>query len=200
MELSLLLSMLIFLWVAAITPGPNNMLLTVAGAKFGFLNSLSLLAGIMLGMQLMLLLVAFGVGRLILLSPNVHFVLKAGGSAYLLWLAWRIASSPYKKLDVHQTSEKKISLWQGGLLQLVNPKAWLMVLGAVTSFSMTGALFVESILVISLGMLLVNIVAGAIWLGFGTFIGKILRNRHAWQAFNILMGIITAACIVLIWR
>jgi len=69
MELSLFLSMLGFLWVAAITPGPNNMLLTASGANFGFLRSLMLLIGIMIGLQVMLLMVAFGVGGLILHSP-----------------------------------------------------------------------------------------------------------------------------------
>ncbi|HDV6786021.1 TPA: LysE family translocator, partial [Yersinia enterocolitica] len=53
MELSLFLSMVGFLWVAAITPGPNNMLLTSAGANFGFMRSIWLMLGIMLGMQSM---------------------------------------------------------------------------------------------------------------------------------------------------
>ena len=49
MEPSLFLSMLGFLWVAAITPGPNNLLLTTSGAHFGFMRSLWLMIGIMLG-------------------------------------------------------------------------------------------------------------------------------------------------------
>ncbi|MBX9331428.1 LysE family translocator, partial [Serratia marcescens] len=48
MEPSLFLSMLGFLWVAAITPGPNNLLLTTSGANFGFMRSLWLMVGIML--------------------------------------------------------------------------------------------------------------------------------------------------------
>ena len=51
MEPSLFLSMLGFLWVAAITHGPNNLLLTTSGANFGFMRSLWLMVGIMLGMQ-----------------------------------------------------------------------------------------------------------------------------------------------------
>jgi len=45
MEISFFLSMLGFLWVAAITPGPNNMLLTTSGANFGFVRSLLLVIG-----------------------------------------------------------------------------------------------------------------------------------------------------------
>lgn len=67
MEQGLFLSMLAFLWVAAITPGPNNMLLTTSGANFGFMRSLWLMVGIM-----------------ILLYPALHLILKVLGSLYLL--------------------------------------------------------------------------------------------------------------------
>ncbi|MCX0498754.1 LysE family translocator [Erwinia billingiae] len=200
MELSLFLSMLGFLWVAAITPGPNNMLLTASGANFGFLRSLWLLIGIMIGMQVMLLMVAFGVGGLILLYPSLHLVLKIGGSAYLLWLAWKIASAKYEKLDTETAPAAPMPFWQGGLLQLINPKAWLMALGAVASFSLAGEAYRGSVLAISAGMALVNVVSGVIWLGFGSLIGRILRSRRAWTIFNVLMGILTAACVLLIWH
>lgn len=200
MELSLFLSMLGFLWVAAITPGPNNMLLTAAGANFGFWRSLPLMIGIMLGMQLMLLLVAFGVGGLLLLYPALHLILKIAGSLYLLWLAWKIASARYEKLETGDAPAAPMPFWQGGLLQLINPKAWLMALGAVASFSLAGAEYLHSVIAISVGILLVNIVAGIIWLGFGTLIGRILRSRRAWAIFNISMGLLTAACVLLIWH
>ncbi|CAX61688.1 LysE family translocator [Erwinia billingiae] len=200
MELSLFLSMLGFLWVAAITPGPNNMLLTASGANFGFLRSLWLLIGIMIGMQVMLLMVAFGIGGLILLYPSLHLVLKIGGSAYLLWLAWKIASAKYEKLDTETAPAAPMPFWQGGLLQLINPKAWLMALGAVASFSLAGEAYRGSVLAISAGMALVNVVSGVIWLGFGSLIGRILRSRRAWTIFNVFMGILTAACVLLIWH
>jgi threonine/homoserine/homoserine lactone efflux protein len=91
-------------------------------------------------------------------------------------------------------------LYQGWLLQFLNPKAWLMGLGAVASFSLAGAYYNHSIAAISLGMFMVNLVSGIIWLGFGTVIGRLLRSRRAWYTFNIAMGILTAACVLLIWH
>jgi threonine/homoserine/homoserine lactone efflux protein len=200
MELKLFLSMLGFLWVAAITPGPNNMLLTASGANFGFLRSLWLLIGIMIGMQVMLLLVAFGIGGLILLYPALHLVLKIAGSVYLLWLAWKIAMAKYERLDTGTPPTAPMPFWQGGLLQLINPKAWLMALGAVASFSLGGEAYRASVMAISFAMALVNLVSGLIWLGFGTLIGRLLRSRRAWTLFNMAMGVLTAACVLLIWR
>ena len=200
MELSLFLSMLGFLWVAAVTPGPNNMLLTASGANFGFLRSLMLLIGIMLGMQIMLLLVAFGVGGLILLYPSLHLFMKIAGSLYLLWLAWKIGSAEYEQLETGDAPKTPMPFWQGGLLQLINPKAWLMALGAVASFSLPGDKYMTSVVAISIALALVNLVAGILWLGFGAMIGRILRSRRAWTIFNVSMGLLTAACVLLIWH
>ncbi|MCG8158193.1 LysE family translocator [Brenneria goodwinii] len=200
MELSLFLSMLGFLWVAAITPGPNNMLLTTSGANFGFSRSLWLMLGIIFGMQSILLLVAFGVGGLILIYPSLHFALKVLGSLYLLWLAWKIATAAYEKLEILDAQPQPIRFYQGWLLQFLNPKAWLMGLGAVASFSLPGREYHHSVVAISIGIVLVNLVAGVVWLGFGTLIGRLLRSKKAWIIFNVSMGILTAACVLLIWH
>jgi len=199
-ELSLFLSMLGFLWVAAITPGPNNMLLTASGANFGFWRSMPLMLGIMLGMQCILLLVAFGIGSLITLYPSLHLMLKVAGSLYLLWLAWKIATAAYEKLETDVPPPRPIPFYQGGLLQFLNPKAWLMALGAVASFSLTGNAYLTSVGAISVGIVTVNIVSGAIWLGFGTLIGRLLSSKRAWTIFNVAMGLLTAACVLLFWR
>ena len=197
---TLFFSMLGFLWVAAITPGPNNMLLTSSGANYGFLRTIPLMIGIMLGMQCILLLVAFGVGSLILLYPALHLILKVAGSAYLLWLAWKIGTATYERLETDAPPPEPIPFWQGGLLQVINPKAWLMALGAVASFSLAGSQYLHSVVLISIGIALVNIVAGIIWIAFGSLIGTLLRSRRAWTLFNIFMGLLTAACVLLIWH
>lgn len=200
MDLTLFLSMLGFLWVAAITPGPNNTLLTASGANYGFFRSLPLMIGIMLGMQCILVLVAFGVGSLILLYPALHLILKIAGSVYLLWLAWKIGTAKYERLETDAAPPSPVPFWQGGLLQVINPKAWLMALGAVASFSLAGAAYLHSVALISVGIALVNIVAGVIWIAFGSLIGLFLRSRRSWAIFNVSMGVLTAACVLLIWR
>ena len=197
---TLFFSMLGFLWVAAITPGPNNMLLTSSGANYGFLRTIPLMIGIRLGMQCIVLLVAFGVGSLILLYPALHLILKVAGSAYLLWLAWKIGTATYERLETDAPPPEPIPFWQGGLLQVINPKAWLMALGAVASFSLAGSQYLHSVALISIGIALVNIVAGIIWIAFGSLIGTLLRSRRAWTIFNVFMGLLTAACVLLIWH
>lgn len=199
MELGWFLSMLMFLWIAAVTPGPNNMLLTSSTANFGFIRTLPLMLGIMIGMQLLLLLVAAGVGSIIIAYPQLHLALKILGSLYLVWLAWKIATSRYEKLETDKGTMKPVRLYQGLLLQALNPKAWLMGIGSIASYSLAGSNYSASVIAISIAMCSVNIVAGVIWMGFGTAISRLLQSRKSWAIFNFTMGVLTAGCVFFIW-
>ena len=199
MTISLIFSLTIFLFIAAITPGPNNLLLTSSGANVGFKGSLKLMAGIMLGMQCVLLSSAFGVAALLIIYPALHIGLKIVGSAYLLWLAWKTATSSYQRLDIPAKTPQAVSWFQGGLLQFLNPKAWMMGLGAVGSFSLSGDAYFSSVIALSFVMVIVNFVAGIVWILGGTLISLFLQSRRSWFVFNISMGILTALCVPLIW-
>lgn len=199
MTFSWFLSMLGFIWVTAITPGPNNLLLTTSGANFGFTRSLVVIVGIVLGMQTVVWLSIAGIGGLLVTFPTLHNVLKLIGSLYLLWIAWKIATSGYQPLQTDIHTNKPLSWYQAGLLQFLNPKAWLMGLGAIATYSLPAPNYIFSVLLISLTVLLINIIAGLIWLIFGSLIGKILHQRKTWFIFNGSLGILTAACAVLIW-
>ncbi|NHB93996.1 LysE family translocator [Photorhabdus cinerea] len=200
MTASLIFSLTTFLFISSITPGPNNMLLTSSGANFGVIRSLGLIFGILLGMQTILYLAAFGIAALLLVYPAIHTIMKIAGSLYLLWLAWKTVTASYRRLDTKGSAVIKPVRWyQGWLLQFLNPKAWLMGLGSVGSYSIAGEQYLYSIIVISGAMVLISFLSSIVWAGFGSLIGTLLRSRNAWFIFNIMMGILTAACVPLIW-
>src|SRR5437868_12121532 len=87
------ITFLVFAVVAAITPGPSNLILTSTGAKVGLLRGLPCLGGVVIGMGLMMVLVAFGLGNVVLASPLLILILKWAGIGFLLWLAWKIATA-----------------------------------------------------------------------------------------------------------
>ena len=199
MTVALIFSLFTFLFIAAITPGPNNLLLTSASANYGLKRSFSLLLGIMLGMQSILYLSAFGVAALLLIYPALHSLMKILGSLYLIWLAWKTVSAHYETIKTDSKRSQSVTWYQGGLLQFLNPKAWLMGLGAVGSYSLSGELFAQSIIIMSIAMALVNFMTGIIWMVAGTLIGRFLRSRQAWFIFNLIMGLLTLICVPLIW-
>ena len=89
MDLNWLLPLAGFALITCGTPGPNNMLLTSAGAAQGFRRTLPLLVGVVGGINLMILATALGLGVVFEKVPLLHDGLKLVGSAYLLWLCGR---------------------------------------------------------------------------------------------------------------
>src|SRR3954466_4615979 len=117
--------------VAAATPGPSNALLTTTGANVGVRRGLPTLLGVAAGMGLMMFLVAFGLGSIILGHPLVLTVVKWCGAAFLVWLAWKIATSS------HAGAEKggdPVGFLGAAGFQWINPKSWLVCASAAATF------------------------------------------------------------------
>lgn len=113
----------LFAIVAAITPGPSNIILTSTGARVGARRGLPTLFGVTVGMGCMMFVVAFGLGSLVLEHPTVLHGLKWCSIGFLLWLAWKIATagqgSSFAPLGV-------VGFRKAAAFQWVNPKSWLV--------------------------------------------------------------------------
>ncbi|MET4161131.1 threonine/homoserine/homoserine lactone efflux protein [Marinobacterium sp. MBR-111] len=188
---------MLFAFSMSVTPGPNNMMLTASGANFGFRRTVPHIMGITLGCMGLMAAVAMGLGAMFERWPAMQLALKVVGSVYLLWLAWRIATAPAPEVDC-AAERRPLRLWQAAAFQFANPKAWIMSISGVASFTLAGDAFVASALVLIAVMALVNIPAISLWAGFGVALGRLLSTPRHWQRFNAVMGLLTAACVVMI--
>ena len=125
-------ALMLFAFATSITPGPNNLMLTVIGARFGFCATVPAMAGILLGMGLLIGLASAGVAALLLATPGLELALRALGLGYLLWLAWRLCA-PETRLEGRQP-HRPLTAGEAVLFQFVNPKAWMMAVTAATAF------------------------------------------------------------------
>ncbi|MFP2768562.1 LysE family translocator [Oceanisphaera sp. KMM 10153] len=197
MDLALLGSAAGFALAACGTPGPNNMLLTSSGTRFGYGPTLKLLLGIMLGLQLLMLFTALGLGQLFLLWPALQWALKVAGSGYLLWLAWKIGCA---NPPVSGDSEPGMGWQQGALFQFLNPKSWLMAVSAISGFTLAGDGYWLSAAGVLAIFLLFGIITGHIWALFGIHLRRWLKTAQDWRRFNLSMAILTATSVLMIWR
>ena len=117
----MILPVILFVFIMAITPEPNNMLLTASGARFGYKRTLRLILGMILGMQSRLILCAVGLVFLFEKIPLLHTVLKIIGTVYILYLAVRITFSSLSKKE-DSSSHKPLSLIHGIVLQYIIPR------------------------------------------------------------------------------
>lgn len=187
-----------FAFSMSATPGPNNMMLTASGANHGFRRTLPHMAGITIGCMVLMSAVALGLGALFQQWPVLQVGLKVLGSLYLLWLAWKIASAPPPSSHNAATAQRPLSFWQAAAFQFANPKAWVMAISGIASFTLTGDAFVSSAIIVVLLMGVTNLPSIALWAGFGVAIGRLLRTPLHWRWFNVVMGALTAACVLMI--
>ena len=186
----------LFAVVAAVTPGPSNVMLTAAGANGGVVRGLPCLVGVTAGMGLMMFVVPLGLGSLILKNPLVLKALNWAGAAFLLWLSWKIATS--RRIGPLPES-RPVGFIGAAVFQWVNPKSWLVTASAAGAFLHTGAgsPVLQSALLGGL-FVLAALPSCFVWLAFGATAQRLLQTPRRLRAFNITMGILLALSIGLI--
>lgn len=186
-----LLAFCAFAAITSITPGPNNIMMLASGVNHGFVRSMPHLAGISSGFSFMVLAMGLGMHAVFVAVPVLQSVLKYLGAAYLLWLAWRLATSAPMS-STQTTVAKPITFWGAAAFQWVNPKAWVMALGAVTAYlPHSFQLFDAALLAGVFGA--VNLPCVAVWAAFGTAMRQVLQNPKSVRVFNL----VTASLLVL---
>jgi threonine/homoserine/homoserine lactone efflux protein len=190
-----ILPLLGFTFVSSITPGPNNTLLLLSGAHWGFRKSLPLMLGIPVGFSLFLFAVGMGLGKAFAAWPALHMILKTVSVAYLLFLAWKLAraGSPNK---AEAKGAKPVSFLSAVALQWINPKAWLMAVSAMSVYVPVGEPPLLPVLAVTFVFVLVAIPALLTWFFFGTAVARFLTNPRRVLVFNILMALLLVLSIV----
>lgn len=191
-SLSLLGPLALFALVSSITPGPNNVMLASSGLNFGFRRSLPHLLGVNLGFTLMIFLVGIGLGSVFQQVPGLYTVLKYAGAAYLLYLAWKIANSG--SVDEGQARGKPFTFLQAAAFQWVNPKAWVMAVGVVATYTPQNGFF-ANLVIATVVCGIVNLPSIGIWVTFGTALRRVLHRPAAIRAFNIGMALLLVASL-----
>jgi threonine/homoserine/homoserine lactone efflux protein len=188
----------VFALAAAATPGPSNVLLTATGARVGVLRGLPALLGVSMGMAIMMLVVALGLGSVVLDLPLVLTGVRWGGAVVLLWLAWRIATAHRAGADAVGSP---VGFVEAAVFQWVNPKSWLVSASAAATFlgEASGHAVGQAVAFASL-FFLVALPSCLPWLAFGAALQGLLRSDRAFRVFSVAMGILLAASVVLILR
>ena len=192
--MDMLLSLTSFAFATTCTPGPNNIMLTASGANFGFRRTLPHLLGVCIGFPIMALAIGLGLSRLFEEAPIIHTVLRIAGSAYLLWLAWRVATAG--ETETGEAGVRPLSFLQAAAFQWVNPKAWIMVSGAISTFTMAGQAMLPQVLAMVAIFTIVSFPSATIWTLLGMGIARVLRGPIGMRLFNVSMGAVLAASVL----
>jgi threonine/homoserine/homoserine lactone efflux protein len=170
-------------------------MIMMSGLNYGVRRSLAHFLGINAGFILMLLIVGLGLGSIFEAFPLLHRIIKIVGSLYILYLAIKtiFASTQIKA----QAGKRPVGFWQAVLFQWANPKAWVMSIGVFAAFSLplNNIMLQVGLVTMVFGIILLPCIA--LWLFGGVIMRSVLHNEHRVRLFNVLMGLLLIASIVL---
>ncbi len=194
MTMEILLAFALFAGVSSITPGPNNLMLLSSGLNFGFRASIPHVLGISIGFAFMLVAVGLGLALAFERWPLLYQLLKIAGVAYLLWLAWGLASAGSLSLDRRAGAPKPMGFWAAAAFQWVNPKAWVMGVSAFATYMPAKGL--TSVLLTATLFALINLPSVAAWALCGSQLRHWLAEPARQRLFNRVMAALLVASLL----
>ena len=180
------LTIILFAIATCVTPGPNNTMIMTSGLNYGIQRSLPHYLGIILGFPAMVVAVGLGLASLFEQYAVLHLLLKVAGASYLTFLAWKIASAPISDLSV--TEGKPFTFLQAAAFQWVNPKAWVLAVGATATYTVVGSDYSLQVLVIAIIFLVFGAPCIMLWLWFGASLKRLLQKPESVKYFNYAMA------------
>jgi len=186
------ISFSLFAFVASATPGPTNVLALSNGSRFGTLATLPFVIGASFGASAILLLIAGGLAQAIADYPLLSRSLAWLGALWLTWMAWKLFRTPAIRRDAPQNAAR-VGWYHGALMQLVNPKTWMMALTVSALFAPSGEAVLIHNLLLALIFFVVTIPCIAAWAWLGAGSGRLLktetRRRRLNQVLALLLGV-----------
>ncbi|MFV0358458.1 LysE family translocator [Tropicimonas sp.] len=192
MTINLLLALVAFSFVTAVTPGPNNLMLMASGANFGFRRTLPHALGVTFGFSFMVLLVGLGLAQVFERFPVAGTVLRVVSVVYLLWLAWKIGTAAAP--GAGQGAGRPFSFLQAAGFQWVNPKAWTMALTAVSVYNPDHSLLALTTTTAIFALVTLPSCSG--WMLLGQQMARVLTNRARLRLFNGVMAALLVGSLV----
>jgi threonine/homoserine/homoserine lactone efflux protein len=191
-----LLALVAYAFVGTVSPGPNNTVLWASGMRFGFRRTVPHIVGTAIGIGVLALGVAAGIGALFDAAPTLEVALKVVGSAYLVYIAYLVlGNGGVGASDISHP----LSLWQGVAFQWVNPKAWIFTVTAVGTFLSPSLPRAAGAALLTATLMVVIVGSASAWASGGAALGQIVGNERTRRAINIVLAVLLVASVTLIW-
>jgi threonine/homoserine/homoserine lactone efflux protein len=184
---------IVFAVVTLFTPGPNNVMLMATGLNFGVRRAQPHALGVTLGFSFMVFVVGVGLGAVFSAWPVLYTIIKYAGAAYILYLAWLIGRS--HSVEEGEAPARPVSFIEACLFQWVNPKGWVIVVGAVTAYAAIAA-FPLNIVLMAAVFAVLGYASSMSWVLFGTRLRRFVKAPRAIRTFNIVMAVLLALSLV----
>ena len=185
----------LFVFAGLFSPGPNVLMLTASGARFGFRATLPHLLGVALGVGVIAGATGLGIGAALDARPGLELTLKATAAAWILWMAWRLWQS---SAQTGQAKPRPMRFHEAILFQWINPKIWAVALAASAGYP-SGLAPLGEAFRLAMAFSGTNLLVCLFWTAAGSLLGTLLSNPAAWRRFARIMAVLLATSAVMVF-
>ena len=188
-----ILSIALFWFVAAYTPGPNNVVASYSGFNFGIIKTIPHILGVTLGFTSLVFLLTIGLINIFKLFPIIQVVMKYLGTLFLIYLAYKIATSTKSDDPKKQNPVKFIETF---LFQYLNPKGVTVAIIVVSTYVELGENYINYATQVVVLALLFSSTSITLWTFIGKFLRKFATNEKFIKYFNYVMSSLLLLSII----
>jgi len=186
----------LFVFIGLFSPGPNVILLTASGARFGFRPTLPHVLGVAAGVGITAGLTGLGIGALIKAQPGVELALKLIAAGWIGWMAvvlWRSTATGAKG-----EKGRPFTFLEAVLFQWVNPKVWAVALAAASGYGAGLGPWGEAQR-LAMAFSGLNLFVCLFWSFAGSLLALLLTTPQAWRLFARVMAAGLSASAVMVF-
>ena len=188
--------LILFVLVGLFSPGPNVVMLTASGARFGFRATLPHLLGVPIGTGLLGAISGLGLGTILLTAPTLKFTFQIIAALWILWLAFRTAQAG--RAAKSEDRGRPFRFHEAILFQAVNSKVWAIALAASAGFGMGLSTPLEAFRLFIV-FSTINLAVCLFWTSIGHMLSSTLNDPKVWRIFMTTMAALMAATVVMIF-
>jgi threonine/homoserine/homoserine lactone efflux protein len=188
-----ILSIALFWFVAAYTPGPNNIVASYSGFNFGITKTIPHILGVILGFTSLVFFLTVGLINVFKLFPLIQEIIKYLGTLFLLYLAYKIS---FSKISTETERVNPVKFIETFLFQYLNPKGVMVAIIVVSTYVELGENYLSYATQV---ILLASIFSGTsitLWTFIGKFLRKFATNEKFIKYFNYVMSVLLLLSII----
>ena len=191
-----ILSIALFWFVAAFTPGPNNVVASYSGFNFGITKTIPLILGVTLGFTSLIFFLTIGLINVFKIFPILQNILKYLGTLFLLYLAYKIS---FSKSSKEEEKKNPVTFFDTYFFQFLNPKGVLFGIIIVSTYLELGENYLSYAIQIVLLAFIFSSTSITLWTFIGKFLRKFATNDKFINYFNYAMSLLLLLSIATIY-
>ena len=188
-----ILSIALFWFVTAYTPGPNNVVASYSGFNFGIVKTIPHILGVTLGFTSLVIFLSIGLINIFKLFPIIQVIIKYLGTIFLIYLAYKIASATASDDTKKDNPVKFIETF---LFQYLNPKGVMVAIIVVSTYVELGENYVNYATQVVLLAFVFSSTSITLWTFIGKFLRKFATNDKFIKYFNYAMSVLLLLSII----